>query len=126
MCYTKIMKLFIRLNNLLNKAVYYIEFNILLLYSALFIIFCTCIYITGLITDMVLVFMTEIIIVFAKKYITVCGILLCIFLLNLLTFRRHLPVSKVPIWYNIIYKISFITNLIWIIVLIFLHFNGFI
>ena len=113
MCYTKIMKLFIRLNNLLNKAVYYIEFNILLLYSTLFVIFYMLSFILYKTVDSFTFLMLYIETCLLDKYITTCGIIFAIFVCNLITLKKHVKyTNKIPYQYKILFKILLVINFI--------------
>ncbi len=118
------MKLITMLNNLLNKLVYYLEINILLFYSTLFVIFVLCNLIIGALYDATMFLLTDISIIFLDKYVITCGIIMGVFILNIITIKKHINYeNKTPKWYQILFKIFFVVNLLWFICLIFYYYS---
>lgn len=118
------MKLITTLNNLLNKLIYYLEINILLFYSTLFVIFVLCNLIIGALYDATMFLLIDIVIIFLNKYVITCGIILGIFLLNIITIKKHINYgNKIPKWYQILFKLSLFINLLWFICLLFYYYS---
>ena len=110
------MKIISMLNNLIEKTAHYIEFNALLFFSTLFILFCLFNFIIVKFFDAPYLLIWDIYIIFLFKYVIVCAILLGIFLFNALTFKIHINYNKkIPLWYKILFLILLIANIIWII-----------
>ena len=108
------MKILSALNNLIEKSMYYVEFNVLLIFSTLFMLFC--LYINIIITY----YGASILLLWAVystlffKYIVTCIVLLGIFLLNTLTCRKHISYSrKIPRWYKIFFWVLLVSNIVW-------------
>ncbi len=105
------MKIFSILNNLVEKSMYYIEFNLLLLFSTI----CT-----AWVIIIILAFydVAVLLILYLRNavinYLIICSILAGIFILNAIFFKKHISYNKkIPRWYKIFFWILLITNIAW-------------
>ena len=105
------------IKNLIEKSMYYVEFNLLLLFSTMCII--GCILIILVFYDIALLVLLDIETVFLDDYLIICSILAGMFVLNILTTRKHISYNKkLPQWYKIAFWLLLITNIVWFILII--------
>ena len=113
----KMTKFISIIKNLIEKSMYYVEFNLLLIFSTLCII--GCILIILVFYDIALLVLLDIETVFLDDYLIICSILTGIFVLNILTTRKHISYNKkLPQWYKIAFWLLLITNIVWFILII--------
>lgn len=110
------MKILSILNNLVEKSMYYVEINLLLLFSSLFILFCLFNIIIVVYYDAPTLLLWDVYVIFLFKYLVICTTLLGIFILNILTLKKHISFDKkLPRWYKIFFRILLIVNILWFI-----------
>ena len=102
------------IKNLIEKSMYYVEFNFLLIFSTLFMFFCIFNYVIVIYYEAPSLLLWDLYVIFFFKYVVGCAILLGIFILNLLTFKKHISYKrKFPLWYKIFYWVVLFINIVW-------------
>ena len=108
------MKILSALNNLIEKSMYYVEFNLLLIFSTLFMFYCIFLFVIVTYYDAPSLLIADIYMVLSFKYVVGCAILLGIFILNLLTLKKHISYKRnFPLWCKIFYWIVLFINIGW-------------
>ena len=102
------------IKNLIEKSMYYVEFNLLLIFSTLFMFFCIFNLVIVTYYDAPSLLLWDLYVIFFFKYVVGCTILLGIFILNLLTLKKHISYKrKFPLWYKIFYWVVLFINIVW-------------
>lgn len=111
------MKILSTLKDLIEKPIYYVEFNLLIIFMTLCIL--GCIFIILAFYDIAPLIFIDLTTVLLDDYLIICSILAGIFILNAIFFRKHISYDKkVPLWYKIIFFILLIVDIVWFIFII--------